>query len=225
MRHPELVTEGHFEAIISRYERENWAIFTDIVCPLCGIEFTLETLERHLGRHLQEIALFALPYYGGGSSESKSKVLRYSSESVSDLSSVEFDSESEHLVGDQPIFPPITTEEIRCICSYQHDDGFLINCDKCNELQHGVCMGIDENNVPEVYMCSACTPGPYCLEIERAINFQKSFLKSYQRLLSTSGGLGLDKQKLAMLRHMAAKLGKDTLPEDYATSKYLPSES
>ena len=57
------------ETVISRCER---AIVTDISCPLCGIKFTLQTLEKHLGLHLQKVALFALPRSSGGSSESKS---------------------------------------------------------------------------------------------------------------------------------------------------------
>lgn len=46
---------------------------------------------------------------------------------------------------------PDPNEKIRCICGYQHDDGSLIQCDKCNEQQHRVCMDINAGNVPEVY--------------------------------------------------------------------------
>ena len=45
------------------------ATTTDIACPLCGVYFTLQTLEEHLGLHLQEVALLALPNYGEGGSE------------------------------------------------------------------------------------------------------------------------------------------------------------
>lgn len=79
--HSERVTKGHFEAIISRCER------ADIACPLCGIKFTLKTLEKHLGLHLQEIALFALPPLETCSSKIKSKEVDYSSD---DLSTSEF---------------------------------------------------------------------------------------------------------------------------------------
>lgn len=39
-------------------------------------------------------------------------------------------------------------------------------------------MGIDKNNVPKVYECTACTPNAHHLEIEAAINIQEGFLKS-----------------------------------------------
>ena len=196
MRHPEQVSQGHFEATISKCER------LDIVCPLCGINFTLQTLKQHLGLHLQEVALFALPYLGEGSSGSKPDALGSSSESSGERLSRKSSFESNSDI-DQPIIS--SAARIECICSYHHDDGFLINCDKCNKWQHGVCMGIDENNVPEVYLCSECTPGVHNLKIEEAVNVQGSFLKSYQSLLSTSRGLGLDKRELAVLRHMVAK--------------------
>ena len=69
----------------------------------------------------------------------------------------------------------------RCICSYRHDDGFLVSCGKCKEWKHGVCMDIDENTVPEAYECSACNPAAHHLEVETAMNTQKSFLKCYQK--------------------------------------------
>ena len=174
-RHSELVTKEYFEAVISRCER---AIVTDIVCPLCGVKFTLQTLEKHLGFHLQEVALFALPHLGEGSSE-------VSSEDSNEDNSKN-GSDTKQPVENQQIISPKAIEEIRCICSYQHDDGFLITCNNCKELQHGVCMGIHENSVPEGYECSACTPGAHHSEIEKAINAQESFLKSYQSLHPTA---------------------------------------
>ena len=101
----------------------------------------------------------------------------YSSENLSKKSSFS------DVVEDQP---PVATEEIKCICGYKHDDGFLIDCNKCKEWQHGACMGVEKDNVPDVYQCPMCTPGAYCLDIEKAINVQESFSKSYQTRISAT---------------------------------------
>ena len=183
------------EVVINRCER---AIATGIVCPLCRVTFTLQTLKKHLGLHLQEIALFVLPHLSEdsceesneGRSKNELEIAGYLSGSSvghsSRKSSFGSESDSISFMGDQLIISPVAIEGMRCICSYQHDDGFLITCSQCRELQHGVCMGIDKNNVPEVYECSVCIPSAHNLEIEAAINIQESFLKSYQGLLSTT---------------------------------------
>jgi len=46
----------------------------------------------------------------------------------------------------------------RCICDYLHDDGYMIQCDKCFVWQHVVCMGLDRNNIPDEYLCEKCHP-------------------------------------------------------------------
>ena len=85
VRHSEQVTTGNFEAVI----RCEGRVVTNMGCPLCGIKFNFQTLEQHLGLHLQEVALFALPHHGEGISERKSEKGRYPSESSSDLTSFE----------------------------------------------------------------------------------------------------------------------------------------
>ena len=184
-KHSELVTKGYseedIEAVTNRCER---AIVTNIICPLCGIDLTFQTLENHLGLHLQEVALFALPrpVPDEGNNDSKAMNLGHpsecSSEYLSRRLSIDFDSDGKQPGGDQPIISLPAIEGIRCICSYQHDDGFLITCNQCDELQHGVCMGINKGNVPEVYKCSTCIPGVHTLEVEGAINIQEDFVKS-----------------------------------------------
>ena len=48
----------------------------------------------------------------------------------------------------------------RCICDFLHDDGYMIQCDKCSVWQHVVCMGLDKNNIPDEYLCEKCNPRP-----------------------------------------------------------------
>ena len=99
--HSNLVITEDFEAIMSRCER---AIVTDTVCPLCGIKFNLQTLENHLGHHLQEVALFTFLDPVKGGSKSKSKKVGYSSgEHLSRKTSSGFGLSSNLLVEDQPI--------------------------------------------------------------------------------------------------------------------------
>ena len=185
-RHPD-IPKAHFDAVISRCER---AILSGIQCPLCGIKLNFQTLEKHLGLHLQEIALFALPHPVPveGSIDSKSMKVVFSNDCSSEYSSRKSVSSPEiapevgkQSEGNQQILSPVAIEGVRCICSYKHDDGFLVTCRNCTELQHGVCMGFAKGNLPEVYTCSGCNPGAHHLEIQEAINAQEAFLKSYYK--------------------------------------------
>ncbi|KAF6006299.1 hypothetical protein HII12_005043 [Brettanomyces bruxellensis] len=46
---------------------------------------------------------------------------------------------------------------ISCICGFDHDDGFTIQCDRCYLWQHAICMGIkDVDEAPEKYLCYKC---------------------------------------------------------------------
>ena len=46
----------------------------------------------------------------------------------------------------------------RCICDFQHDDGYMICCDDCGVWQHIECMQVDTKNLPENYLCELCDP-------------------------------------------------------------------
>ncbi|KAG7858588.1 hypothetical protein KL939_002710 [Ogataea angusta] len=61
---------------------------------------------------------------------------------------------------------------IGCVCGYEHDDGFTIQCDRCFRWQHAVCMGIDDiDDVPETYLCYLCDPS-LVVNAERARQLQ-----------------------------------------------------
>ncbi|KAJ2814929.1 SET domain-containing protein 3, partial [Coemansia erecta] len=47
---------------------------------------------------------------------------------------------------------------IRCICDIDDDDGFTIQCENCLVWQHAVCVNIDQDSVPEEYLCEKCNP-------------------------------------------------------------------
>lgn len=72
----------------------------------------------------------------------------------------------------------------RCICGFQHDDGFMICCDKCMVWQHVDCMGIERGDIPEEYLCEECEPRK--VDRARAVSLQRSKKKLFDEMLKTS---------------------------------------
>jgi hypothetical protein len=48
--------------------------------------------------------------------------------------------------------------KIRCICGYEDDDGYTIQCEKCFVWQHIACVNITADTVPDTYLCERCHP-------------------------------------------------------------------
>ncbi|XP_049844073.1 uncharacterized protein LOC126297385 isoform X1 [Schistocerca gregaria] len=61
----------------------------------------------------------------------------------------------------------------RCVCNFQHDDGYMICCDRCFVWQHVDCMGIDRTNIPEEYLCEKCQPRRVDRHRARALQLRK----------------------------------------------------
>ncbi|KAI8802173.1 hypothetical protein BJ742DRAFT_873451 [Cladochytrium replicatum] len=62
---------------------------------------------------------------------------------------------------------------IRCICDFNDDDGYTIQCDRCEVWQHMNCLNMTEDSVPDSYLCERCEPRPISAEmIERARQIQ-----------------------------------------------------
>ncbi|KAE8576722.1 hypothetical protein XENTR_v10004298 [Xenopus tropicalis] len=55
---------------------------------------------------------------------------------------------------------PGDCEIVRCMCEVQDENDFMIQCEECLCWQHGVCMGLLEDNVPEKYKCYICQDPP-----------------------------------------------------------------
>lgn len=48
---------------------------------------------------------------------------------------------------------------ISCICGFDDDDGFTIQCDHCHRWQHAICYNIkDIETAPEDHLCNTCEP-------------------------------------------------------------------
>ncbi|NXG02755.1 PHF20 protein, partial [Sakesphorus luctuosus] len=52
------------------------------------------------------------------------------------------------------------SEIVRCVCEVKEENDFMIQCEECLCWQHGVCMGLLEDNVPEKYTCYVCQDPP-----------------------------------------------------------------
>lgn len=51
-----------------------------------------------------------------------------------------------------------SNEIVRCICGFDHDDGFTIQCDECLVWQHCSCVDLTKTTVPDRYFCELCNP-------------------------------------------------------------------
>ncbi|TRY54063.1 hypothetical protein DNTS_034493, partial [Danionella cerebrum] len=98
------------------------------------------------------------------------KTFSHGEESSSDLSSdspgwSEDDSDAELDLSLPLTEPAVETtnhgsEIVRCICEVQEENDFMIQCDECLCWQHGTCMGLYEENVPDSYSCFICRDPP-----------------------------------------------------------------
>ncbi|XP_035378549.1 PHD finger protein 20b [Electrophorus electricus] len=52
------------------------------------------------------------------------------------------------------------SEIVRCVCEVQEENDFMIQCDECSCWQHGTCMGLYEDSVPDTYTCYICRDPP-----------------------------------------------------------------
>lgn len=84
---------------------------------------------------------------------------------------------------------------IRCICEFDHDDNFTIQCERCNAWQHAKCVDItDENTVPDNYLCPDCSPQSIKPDKEKARSNQQQFLQQKTELSKKSRNKHNDEQ-------------------------------
>lgn len=51
-----------------------------------------------------------------------------------------------------------SNEETRCVCGDDSSIGTMIACEHCGVWQHTECVGLLEDNLPELYWCELCKP-------------------------------------------------------------------
>ncbi|KAF3938984.1 hypothetical protein ABW19_dt0203960 [Dactylella cylindrospora] len=92
-----------------------------------------------------------------------------------------------------------TSSEIRCFCGYDQDDGFTIMCDRCSHWQHGLCVKINQKNVPDTFICYYCDPRELqAIDVERAKDHQR------KRIEGEGQGLGLGRKAPAQPKRTSA---------------------
>ncbi|ERF69342.1 hypothetical protein EPUS_09507 [Endocarpon pusillum Z07020] len=105
--------------------------FTDQTCPLCAQTDWKSQREyfTHLGKHLEQISLTALP--------------PEEDESEDDDDSVQGDEEN---------------STFKCICGFDNDDGYTIWDKRCDTWQHIACYYGNDSQRPEEHLCVDCSP-------------------------------------------------------------------
>jgi hypothetical protein len=130
-------------AIISAAKSSKIRAFTGQFCPLCkqtGWQ-TQRVYFTHLGKHLEQIALSALP--PDPDSDSESELSQADTASYRDNSG---NTDKEERV------------TIKCICGSEEDDGDTIRCQICQIFQHIACFYPEKVPVPENHRCYDCSP-------------------------------------------------------------------
>lgn len=84
---------------------------------------------------------------------------------ISDCSDRKHDTEGEE-TDTAPEAEAVTNDEAfdhygdyvtRCICGFLHDDGYMVECDRCKVWQHVQCV-VKNRQVPDEYLCEMCDP-------------------------------------------------------------------
>lgn len=51
----------------------------------------------------------------------------------------------------------LSTESTRCVCNSSDDGRPMVQCESCNKWLHMGCVGLNNQNLPPVYVCVFCT--------------------------------------------------------------------
>ncbi|XP_060528091.1 uncharacterized protein LOC132703064 [Cylas formicarius] len=68
----------------------------------------------------------------------------------------------------------------RCICGFLHDDGYMVECDRCKVWQHVQCV-VKNRQVPDEYLCEICDPSKH-VDRQKARVIQQQWMRDRQLL-------------------------------------------
>jgi cohesin loading factor subunit SCC2 len=62
-------------------------------------------------------------------------------------------------------------EGVDCLCKSKHADVLQVQCERCNSIFHGVCVGLpDAESIPEEWVCDRCVLGRIITREQEKIN-------------------------------------------------------
>ena len=135
-------------------------------CPLCRVVLgkPRRAFVKHVSRHMEDIALMALPSNAEEDSE------------IGSISTNPNSNEDNDTSKDLHINEEYT---IKCICGFEDDDENTVYCEGCDTWQHTQCYYFNENGLVPAWVlssvdhfCAECKPRS--LDIRAAIERQKN---------------------------------------------------
>ncbi|KAI8139219.1 hypothetical protein BJV82DRAFT_627617 [Fennellomyces sp. T-0311] len=111
----------------------------------------------------------------------------------------------------------------RCLCGEQHNVGLMVQCDKCEVWQHCDCVGLTEQEMPELYYCDHCQPDNHVVykahgRYKRAYNPNGSKRNSTDSTNAHTNG-ATDKQEEADTRATKRRKREPTTRRQPTTNK------
>ncbi|KAH0795739.1 PHD-finger family protein [Histomonas meleagridis] len=61
---------------------------------------------------------------------------------------------------------------LRCFCNIRNEHGFMIQCEKCLNWQHAACVNINQNTMPNKYICPICSNKHIRCSCEDNLNYR-----------------------------------------------------
>ena len=118
--------------------------------------------------------------------------------------------------------------EVNCHCEQKRDDVFKVECERCNTLFHGLCVGItDTDSLPEEWSCDGCCLGKIAAREQRKLGAEvaeyidQNYVLHHSFQAVTAHKLGVDMED-AVHFHLARwvdELERRGLDDDSLTSR------
>lgn len=108
----------------------------------------------------------------------------------------------------------------RCICGFLHDDGYMVECDKCKVWQHVQCV-VKNRQIPDEYLCDMCDPSKP-VDRQKARLIQQQWIRERQLIEPKIRKEAKLKDTLRQKEHMSdsdSSDGERTIRNNNVTTK------